>query len=117
MKRFIKWNMLRSKYLILLSACFFIVTMYACKKENKLQRTINKELQSGERYDSLFLGLKFGIDLQSFYDHCWDLNRQGIVKEGPRNMSVEYIFKDSLNNPIAFNFYAQRDETIDGKIF
>ncbi len=108
--------MLRGKYILITSVCFILMIIYSCKRENKLQKTIRTELQSGDKYDSLFLGLKFGIDLQSFYDHCWDLNRKGIVKEGPRNMSVEYIFKDSLNNPIAFNFYAQRDETIDGKV-
>jgi hypothetical protein len=37
------------------------------------------------------------------------LNKQGLVKEGSKNMSVEYIFKDSLDQPIAFNFYADRE--------
>lgn len=85
------------------------ITLGSCGKQKSLDQVVQSELQKGERYDSLFLGLKFGISLQGFYDHCWELNKQGIVKEGPRNMSVEYIFKDSLDNPIAFNFYAHKD--------
>lgn len=101
--------MMRSNNWIFFAALFFISILSACKKETKLEREIRTELESGVRYDSLFLGLEFGIDLQEFYDHCWELNRQELVKEGPRNMSVEYLFKDTLNNPIAFNFYAHRD--------
>jgi hypothetical protein len=89
----------------------------ACKKESKLERTIRTEFESGVRSDSLFLGLRFGMTMQEFYNHCWDLNKQGIVKEGSRNMSVEYIFKDSLNNPITFDFYAHRDLDNEGKIY
>ncbi len=88
---------------------------FGCSNENKLEKVIQKELASGVRNDSLFLGLKFGIELQEFYDHCRELNRQGLVKEGSRNMSVEYLFKDSLNQPIAFNFYAERN--VEGPIY
>ncbi len=105
-------NMVKSSTWILLATGIFLSTLSSCKKENKLERTIRTELGSGVRYDSLFLGLKFGIEFQEFYDHCRELNKQGLVKEGPRNMSVEYLFKDSLNNPIAFNFYAHRN--VDG---
>lgn len=101
--------MMRSSSWIYLAAGIFLITLSACKKENKLERIIRTELESGVRNDSLFLGLKFGIEFQEFFDHCRELNRQGIVKEGSRNMSVEYLFKDSLNNPIAFNFYARRN--------
>jgi len=85
-----------------------MMTFFACSK-SELQRTIRREMATGVQQDSVFLGLKFGIELQDFYDHCRELNLKGIVKEGPRNMSVEYLFKDSLDNPIAFNFYAHKN--------
>jgi hypothetical protein len=88
----------------------------ACKRGSKLDRTIQTELETGVRNDSLFLGLKFSMTMKEFYDHCWMLNKQGIVKEGPRNMSVEYIFKDSLNNPIAFEFYPHHSGNMNEKI-
>jgi len=103
--------MVRRSNWIFLVAWVFLSTFCACKNENKLERIIRKELASGVRHDSLFLGVNMGMDLQEFYDHCWKLNKQGIVKEGGKNMSVEYIFKDSLNNPIAFNFYPYLQES------
>lgn len=107
--RFIQLNMARRGKWILLATGICLLTIIRCSQENKLDRTIRKELASGVRNDSLFLGLKFGIELQEFYDHCRELNSQGLVREGPKNMSVEFLFKDSLDNPIAFNFYADRN--------
>lgn len=87
-----------------------LVTVTGCSEEYKLEQVIRKELAIGARQDSLFLGLKFGIKHQDFYDQCWALNKQGLVKQGAENRSVEYLFKDSLDNPIAFNFYADMGE-------
>ncbi len=103
-------NMVRRGNWIFLATGIYLLVLFGCGNENKLERTIRKELASGVRNDSLFLGLKFGIELQEFYDHCRELNSQGLVREGPKNMSVEYLFKDSLDNPIAFNFYADRND-------
>ena len=82
-----------------------------CEKEDKLEAVISEELSAGVRNDSLFLGITFGLERQEFFDQCWALNKKGIVKEGMNNMSVEYIFKDSLNQPISFNFYAEFNST------
>ncbi len=114
---YIKWSMLKSSRWIVYAACLIILIQGACKRESKLERTIRTELESGVRNDSLFLGVEFGITMREFYDHCWGLNKQGLVKEGPKNMSVQYIFKDTLNNPIAFEFYAHRDLDKAGKIY
>lgn len=116
-ERYIQWNMLKSRGWLILIACFVALSISSCKRGSKLKRTIETELESGVRNDSLFLGLKFGITLQEFYDHCWELNRDGTVKEGPNNMSVEYIFKDSLDNPIAFNFYAGQTSNRNEKVY
>lgn len=97
--------------ILLISMTLFAIS--GCESADKLNSAIEKELARGVRYDSLFLGVYMGMELQEFYDHCWKLNKQGIVKEGPENMSVEYLFKDSLDNPIAFNFYPDMQE---GKI-
>ena len=105
--------MLRNNFWILLTGSLLISAIYGCKKVDKLEATINRELESGVINDSLFLGVSFGLKQQEFYDHCWGLNKQGIVKEGPENMSVQYLFKDSLDNALAFNFYPEFDgETI-----
>jgi len=99
----------KGNWLILVIGISLLI-VFGCSNENSLEQVIRKELASGVRNDSLFLGLKFGIGMQEFYDHCRVLNRQGLVKEGPQNMSVEYFFKDSIDNPIAFNFYAHKSD-------
>jgi hypothetical protein len=91
---------------------FGIVIMFlvnGCEKKDELELAINEELSTGIRYDSLFLGVEFGFDRQEFFDHCWDLNKRELVMHGPENMSVQYLFKDSLEQTIAFNFYAEFD--------
>ena len=102
----------RSSFLSLAGLLFMIFV--GCNPEKKLEHIIERELATGIRNDSLFLGLEFGITMDDFFDQCRELNKQGLVQEGSKNMSVEYVFKDSLDRPIAFNFYADREA--DGPI-
>ena len=65
-----------------------------------------KELSSGVRYDSLFLGVKFGMTSKEFYAHCWDLNRKKLVSQGPSNNSVRYLIPtESIGQNIEMLFY------------
>ncbi len=64
------------------------------------------EIVSGLRYDSLFLGLKFGMSSKDFYSYCWDLNKKKIVTNGPSNRSVRYqIPTESVGQNIEMLFY------------
>tara|TARA_X000000950_G_C13508377_1_gene494702 strand:+ start:41 stop:604 length:564 start_codon:yes stop_codon:yes gene_type:complete len=64
------------------------------------------ELASGERYDSLFLGVKFGMSSKEFYSHCWDLNKKKLVSQGPSNNSVKYLIPtESVGQNIEMLFY------------
>jgi hypothetical protein len=110
MKGFIQLNMIRKSNWIFLSAGILILVAYGCSTENALERAIRVELETGGQKDSLFLGLEFGIDKQEFYDRCWALNKQGLVTQGVENMSVRYMFDDSLKNRIEFNFYVDDRE-------
>ena len=108
MTAYIQLNMLSSNKLVVLSIGLLCLIFFSCSPEKKLKRVIEKELATGVKNDSLFLGLTFGITMEEFFEQCRELNKQGLVREGSKNMSVEYIFKDSLDQPIAFNFYADR---------
>ena len=70
MKKYVLSNMLKGSSSIFYSVWLLILIFSACQKESKLEETIRTELERGIKYDSLFLGLKFGIDIQEFYDHC-----------------------------------------------
>jgi hypothetical protein len=77
----------------------------SCSPGARYDRKLARELQSGERYDSLFMGLYLGMDEKDFYTHCWELNREGLIRQGSSNMSVEYKTGEELKHPATMNFY------------
>ena len=67
---------------------------------------VESELNSGEIYDSLFLGVKFGMTSSEFYSHCWDLIKKKLVSQGPSNNSVKYMIPtESIGQNIEMLFY------------
>lgn len=79
--------------------------IYGCTPKSKYERKLKHELASGIRNDSLFMGLYLGMPEKDFYTHCWQLNHQGIIRQGPKNMTVEYVMKDELKYPGTMDFY------------
>ena len=77
----------------------------SCTPGDRYERILKRELAGGDRTDSLFMGLYLGMPQKDFYTHCWKLNRQGLVRQGTSNTSVEYQMKDELNHPATMNFY------------
>ena len=65
---------------------------------------VDKGLASGERNDSLFLGIRLGMTNKDFFAHCWELNKQQLIKQGNTNTSVEYEMAE-LKHPALMNFY------------
>lgn len=84
-----------------------------CTPAKKYERQLKRGLASGIRHDSLFMGLSFGMTEDEFFDVCWELNRNNLVKQGMDNRSVEYEIKDELKYPAVMNFYPVFE---DGKI-
>ncbi len=65
-----------------------------------------KELASGKRNDSLFMGIYLGMASKDFYVHCWQLNKEGVFTDGANNTSVLYHFKKGeLKELASMNFY------------
>jgi hypothetical protein len=56
-------------------------------------------------YDSLFLGIYFGMEKKAFYDHCWLMNKQKKFIHGPTNQNVEYRLTNELDQPVYMRFY------------
>jgi hypothetical protein len=90
------------KYLLI---SFLLVTIfYNCRPRDRYERLVKKELAKGEQVDSLFFDLHLGMTDKEFYARCWQLNHQGLIRQGTSNTSVLYKMKE-LNDPADMNFY------------
>lgn len=68
------------------------------------------------KLDSVHMGVRLGMERQEFYDHCWDLNKQGKnITQGHHNTSV--LHSDSVNftYPVDINFYPKFND--ENKIY
>lgn len=92
---------------ILLLFLFGSLLSTGCKSE--YEQAVEKGLASGERHDSIFFGLQLGMTADSFYKHCWELNKTQKFKQGQFNTSVEYSM-DEFKYPAVMNFYPTFNE-------
>lgn len=81
-----------------------------CSPSKTYERRLKRELASGIRYDSLFMGISFGMTTEEFYKHCWGLNKDSVVRQGSANMSVQYDIYKELDYPATMNFYPKFHE-------
>jgi hypothetical protein len=84
-----------------------------CSPRAKYERMLKRGLASGLRYDSLFLGLYFGMPEKEFYVHCWNLNQKGMIKQGESNTTAEFQLTDEVKYPALMDFYPRFNQ---GKI-
>ena len=87
-----------------------LLVIWGCTGKSPYKNMLDRELASGVRNDSLFLDIGFGMGKKDFYAHCWDMNKQGLVKQGPNNLSVEYRMDSSTSLPVFMRFYPQFEE-------
>lgn len=81
------------------------LVIYGCSPRSKYERILKHELASEVRYDSLFMGIYLGMSDQDFYTHCWMLNREGLIKQGTNNTTVEHELREELKYPATMDFY------------
>ena len=92
---------------------FFLTLLFISCSTGSYSSLEESELRSGIRYDSLFLGVKFGMTSSDFYSHCWDLNRKKLITQGPSNNSVRYYLPtESIGQKIEMLFYPVFDNDI-----
>ena len=92
------------KYLIYTAAFGLLAAFWGCSQASEYKRMEARELASGERHDSLFLGIYLGMSSKDFYAHCWEMNKKQLIKEGMNNSSVQYIPRE-LKHPGKMYFY------------
>ncbi len=90
---------------ILLSLLFIgIVMMTACEEKSEYHRLITSELATGERHDSLFLGIEFGMRSKQFFTYCWEQHKAGVLNNSSTNMDVRYELT-AFHPKLAVDFY------------
>lgn len=95
----------------ILAILFFLsLTFFSCSPRAEYEKKLAREMASGERHDSLFMGLYLGMPEKDFYLHCWALNKQGLIKQGASNTTVEYQIKNGLKYPAVMDFYPKFHE-------
>lgn len=105
---------MKNRIILLLITVISVFIHQGCSPRAKYERMLKQELDSGVRYDSLFMGFYFGMPEKEYYVHCWNLNKKGIIRQGENNTTVLYELKNELNFPAAMNFYPR---FIQGKIY
>mgnify|MGYP005748612575 CR=1 FL=1 len=85
-----------------------ILVFVSCKSE--YEKLEERELGSGKQVNELFLGLELGMDKKDFFQTCWDLNKQGLLTNGPTELSVEYSPMMPSGNPAKMRFYPKFKE-------
>ncbi len=79
-----------------------IINLAGCQTE--YERMVSRELNSGIRKDSLFLGISLGMSSKDFYQRCWDLNKQKLIRQGSGNTTVLWDLTE-LKDTADVNFY------------
>ena len=98
---------MKSNYIFLAICVIAFLSLANCSEKAKYKRMVKAGIESGERHDTLFLGLWLGMSSEEFYKKCWDLNKEGLVKQGEGNTSVLYKMKDELKTTVKVNFYPE----------
>ncbi|WP_202615378.1 hypothetical protein [Algoriphagus kandeliae] len=73
--------------------------------ESQYQKVERKELASGEINNELFLNLELGMEKRDFFETCWQLNKEGILTNGPTELSVEYSLELPSGKSAKMRFY------------
>jgi hypothetical protein len=81
-----------------------VLAILGCRREHEYTKRVREGLASGTRHDSLFMGIYLGMVQRDFYAQCWELNKEGLVRQGTGNTTVLYKTKE-LKEPADMNFY------------
>lgn len=80
--------------------CFILIVIYSCS-ETDYTKLVKSEMAKKTINDSLFLGMKFGITKQDFFDGCWELNNKRLISHSSSNNFVKYQLPIKENDSTA----------------
>jgi len=74
--------------LFVISLGFCFVGLNSC--ESEFTKLVKSEAASGEKYTNLIFDIDMGQTQKDFFTKCWELNKKGLISQGPGNQSVQY---------------------------
>lgn len=87
---------------IIALACLISI-LPSCKTD--YQKLEERELSSGRIENELYLGLELGMTRKQFFETCWELNQEGVLINGPSELSVIYNLTMPSDKPGTMSFY------------
>src|SRR5450432_667191 len=88
---------------------FLMAMVFVCSCSwfggTEYSRLVKKELATGKRNDSLFMGLYLRMSAKAFYGYCWQMNKKGLFTNGTTGISVMYKIPKDLKYPVTMNFF------------
>lgn len=93
------------------SVLLYVLSFFLASCGSEYDKLVDQELAKNVREDSLFLGVEMGMSRKDFYGHCWELNKEGVIRQGPNNLSVQYnIDSTELRYKGFMHFYPAFEE-------
>lgn len=90
----------------------FILALFLFSCQSEYEKLEKKELASGKEVKELFFGIELGMDRKSFFDTCWEMNKQGKLSNGPTELSIEYKAEMPSGNPARMRFYPKFEQDL-----
>jgi hypothetical protein len=96
---------LNAKIAFVIAFALVLTVFGACQLQTPYQKMEARELASGIRHDSLFLGFYLSMPRKDFYKYCWDMNKQGILT-GSAGASIFYMLDSTkMRGTTKMDFY------------
>ena len=100
--------MMRLKYISTsIALCtWMLIVAGACNNTAQVdyKKLVDEQRSSGLVDNRIVLDIGFGMSSQEFYDYCWQINKEGLASQGPKNRTVQVEIED-LSKPGYMLFY------------
>jgi hypothetical protein len=80
--------------------------------KSEYEKLVEKEISSGVRHDSLFLGLYLGMPRKAFFDRCTQLNKKHLTTVGFKGSQVLYKLVDKRDSIYVHFFPVFKNDSI-----
>ena len=84
---------------------FLALILSSCTSFQSYEGVLEQEMARGVRYDSLFYGLYFNMPSEQFFEHGFNMNRQGIFFQYSGQQKIKIEYPDEFSYPVEFVFY------------